>query len=241
MFTPSWTWRCRGKTRPFTLDDILVFCDSFKEPARLVWTRSKRGRHFNRCAISIHSFGLCIYEEIARGTYKSAWSHAIEDISYCVAEPYRRRLFAWIARSARSNDLECHVVLCKTSQRARALAELLAKTFFESYQARQRGIPSPIADRSSPCSVCETIARQPLNQRSVRTHCNHPSYDEDEIQLQHNNDDYERMSLNGPALCRMLLESYDEKSISSISHRSVDYDATLADEESLRPMEYYRR
>ena len=219
--------------------------DSFKGPARLVWTRSKKGRYYNRCAISIHSFGLCIYEEIASGTYKSAWSHAIEDISYCVAEPYRRHLFAWIARSPQSNDLECHVVLCKTSQRARALAELLAKTFYESYQARQRGIPNPVAGRSSPCSVCQTIARHPLSQQSLRSHCYHPSHhdddDDDEIELQQNNDDYERMSLNGPALCRMLLESYDEKSITNLSRRSVDYDATLADEESLRPTEFYRR
>lgn len=195
-----------------------------KEPVRIIWQRSKKGSLYNRCAISIHSFGLCIYEEIANGTYKSVWYDSIENISYCVAEPVYRRIFAWIARSQYSNELECHVVLCQTRKQACFLAELLAKTFYQSYHYRQKQIHNLTPNLSNHCSVCNTISRQ--QQQSNKQII----------------DDYEHISFHGPIIARAFVQGYEDNSIHSNSRRSIDYDTTLADEESImKPIEYYRR
>jgi hypothetical protein len=221
---------------------------TLKEPVRLVWIRSKKGSRYNRCAISIHPFGLSIYEEIANGTYKNVWSDPIADISYCVAEPLHRRIFAWIARSPHSNELECHVVLCKTSKRARILAELLAKSFHDSYryrqqQQQQRAIET--ASLSARCSVCDTIARQEQNNRIrpslVRSHSHDHNYHDDIVQhRQQFHNDYERVSFNASNIARAFVRSYEGNSMNSSSRRSIDNDTTLADEESIKPVEYYR-
>lgn len=213
----------------------------------MIWTRSKKGSRYNRCAISIHPFGLSIYEEISNGTYKNVWSDAIEDISYCAAEPVHRRIFAWIARSPHTNELECHVILCKTSKRARILAELLAKSFHDSYRFRQQ--QQRLSDTTSlqtRCSVCDTVARQQDNNRSrsslYRSHSYEHNYHDDlESSRKQIQNDYERMSFNAPTIARAFVRSYEGNSMNSSSRRSIDNDATLADEESIRPVEYYRR
>jgi hypothetical protein len=50
--------------------------------------------------------------------------------------------------------------------------------------------------------------------------------------------DYERMSCNTPRT-RALARSFERNSMNS-SRRSIDNDTTLADEESIKPVEYYR-
>lgn len=162
-----------------------------------------------------------VYEEIAPGTYKSVWSHAIEDISYCVAEPYHRRLFAWIARSTFSDDLECHLVVCKSSERSRRTADLFARIFFESFRIReeQRQIRISSPTPSMRCSVCQTIARYSSN--SLRRH----RYDDDED----DRDEYERMSIHLPMMPSVFNETYETKSI-----------RTLNEDPSNSPVEFYR-
>lgn len=211
---------------------------SLKEPVRILWKRSKKGSRYNRCALSIHPRGLSIYEEIANGTYKSVWYDAIENISYCVAEPVYRRIFAWIARSTYSNELECHVVLCDTRRQARLLADLLAKTFYQTYQHRQEQIQQTLTPKSSKrCSVCDTISRQhqPSNRRVSLL------INDDSMQDKQGIDDYEHISYHGPVIARAFVRGYEENSMHSSTHRSMDYDTTLADEDSIKPMEYYRR
>jgi hypothetical protein len=206
-----------------------------KEPVHIIWKHSKKGAIYNRCAISIHPFGLCIYEEIANGTYKSVWYDSIENISYCVAEPLHRRIFAWIARSQYSNELECHVVLCKTRQQSRLLAELLAKTFYQTYRYRQQQqqILEMPTNSSTHCSVCDTIKRQQTN-----------NHNHNHMEDKQRNDDYEHISFQAPMIARAYVRGYEDRSINSSSRRSrrsIDYDTTLADEESIKPFEYYRR
>jgi hypothetical protein len=218
---------------------------------RLVWIHSKKGTQFNRCAISIHPYGFCLYEEIAAGTYKSAWSHAIEDISYCVAEPYHRRIFAWIARIKNSNLLECHAVLCKTSKRARLIAELLANTFYESYRCRQQEILASMTHPMTRCSVCDTIVQQqqPSRRRfdllptASRLHRRNDDddIDDDDDDQQEGVNDYERISFHVPIMTRSPARNYEDNSINSRSRQSTDYETTIADEESMKPVEYYRR
>lgn len=213
--------------------------------------RSKKGTRYNRCAVSIHAFGLSIYEEIANGTYKNIWSDAIDDISYCVAEPLYRRIFAWIARSPRTNELECHVLLCKTSKRARHLAELLAKAFQDSYRYRQQ--QQRLMETSSlsmRCSMCETMARANstdnvrLRSPLLRSH-SHDVHLQDGFDITRSmisaspppttHSDYDRN------VARAFVRSYaSANSINSSSRRSIDNDTTLADEESIKPVEYYR-
>jgi len=184
---------------------------------------------------------LSIYEEIYNGTYKNVWSDAIADISYCVAEPLHPRLFAWIARAKVSNELECHVILCKTSKRARLLADLLAKAFQDSFQHRQqqqqqqqRAIDS--SSISGRCSVCDTIARNQQKDHRVRTFaCRNHSHDHHHHHHRQGlHDDYERMSIQTPRT------NFERNSIYNNSRRSIDNDTTLADEESIKPVEYYR-
>lgn len=204
---------------------------------RILWKRSKKGSRYNRCALSIHPRGLSIYEEIANGTYKSVWYDSIENISYCVAEPVHRRVFAWIARSLYSNELECHVVLCDTRRQARFLADLLAKTFYQSYHHRQEQMQQTLSPKSSKrCSVCDTISRQRQSNRRLVSASNDNS-----IQDKQGMDDYEHISYPGSTIARAFVRGYEENSMQSSTHRSVEYDTTLADEESVRPIEYYRR
>jgi hypothetical protein len=41
-------------------------------------------------------------------------------------------------------------------------------------------------------------------------------------------------------VARAFVRGYEGNSMNS-SHRSIDYDTTLADEDSIKPFEYYRR
>lgn len=216
----------------------------------MLWKRSKKGALHNRCAISIHPFGLCVYEEIASGTYKSVWFDAIENISYCVAEPLHRHVFVWIARAQQSNDLECHVALCKTSKRARVLAELLAKAFHDSYLYRQQQYQQRRVELSPSlsgrCSVCDSISRQQshANRSSFRHRPHqHYAYDEDDGELEDRRraDDYENISFQVPMVARAFVQNYEGNSMNNSSHRSLEYDVTLTDDERLDPVEYYRR
>ncbi|CAF3625623.1 unnamed protein product [Rotaria socialis] len=212
------------------------------EPAKTLWKRTNKGSQYNRCAISIDRFGLCIYEEIANGTYKIAWTDAIENISYCVAEPLHRRLFAWISRSPISTQLECHVVLCRTSKQSRLLTELLARVFYESYRSVQKRPVDLTPNLSTRCSVCDTIVRQQQlnnNSFSYRNHPDQRSFNnfEDRQQI----DNYEQNELNGPMVARAVVRNYEDASIHSSSRQSFDYDSILSDKRSIKPSEYYRR
>lgn len=194
---------------------------------------------------------MSIYEEIANGTYKNVWSDAIEDISYCVAEPLYQRIFAWIARSPRTNELECHVLLCKTSKRARHLAELLAKAFHESYRYQQQQRAMETTSLSARCSVCDTIARQQPPETGNRArpalfrshshdHHFHDGAEPHRSSSQVLINDYERVPFNAPIIARAFTRGYEGNSITSSTRRSIDNDTTLADEESIKPVEYYR-
>jgi len=51
--------------------------------------------------------------------------------------------------------------------------------------------------------------------------------------------DYEHMSFNAP-IARAFVRGYEGNSMNSSSRRSIDNDTTLADDESNKPVEYYR-
>ena len=85
------------------------------------------------------------------------------------------------------------------------------------------------------CSVCDTINRQQQsNNHFHHHHCN------DDIDEKQRNDDYEHIAFQPPTVARAFVRSYERNSINSGSRRSIDYDTTLADEESIKPVEYYR-
>ena len=159
-----------------------------------------------------------------------------------------RRIFAWIARSPRTNELECHVLLCKTSKRARFLAELLARAFHDSYVYRQRTIESKsLATR---CSLCDTINRQnptenhrhrpPLFRSRSHDQGFHETLPSTRSAGQLNSTNYERTGFHGANIARAFSRSHEGNSMNSSTRRSIDNDTTLADEESIKPIEYYR-
>jgi hypothetical protein len=127
------------------------------------------------------------------------------------------------------------------------LAELLAKAFNDSYRYRQQQQQRAVetASLSARCSVCDTIARQEQTNRIrpslFRSHSHDHSYNNEIEQNRHQlNNDYERVSFNAPRVARAFTRSHEGNSINSSSRRSIDNDATLADEESIKPVEYYR-
>lgn len=104
---------------------------------------------------------------------------------------------------------------------------------------------------STRCSVCDTMARQQQQQAShhrtrpalSRSH-SHDYNQRDDFeynrhhpqQAMHN--EYERVASNA-RMARPFSRSLERNSMNS-SRRSFDNDTTLADEESIKPMEYYR-
>jgi hypothetical protein len=214
----------------------------YEEPVRQIWSRSRKGRHFNRCALTIHSSGLCIYEEIAHGTYKHAWSASIADISYCTAEPYRRRLFSWIARTKQTNELECHVVLCKTSEHARCLAQSLAQIFYQSYQIKQQDTSTISMDCLLHCSVCHTIVQQLNKSRSEAMSIDVDYLGKELSDSKTNTDHYEQIEMHTPSvIARHSHEQDHSRATLNVDHRSIDYDETLTDDDSIQMLEYYHR
>lgn len=139
------------------------------------------------------------------------------------------------------------------------MAELLAKSFHESFRYRQRRqqqqevpqrtIESP--SMSTRCSVCDTMARQqqqPTNTRLrsalSRSHSHDYNHRDDFEYNRHPSqqpmyNEYERAALPNTRITRPFGRSLERNSMNS-SRRSFDNDTTLADEESIKPMEYYR-
>jgi hypothetical protein len=104
----------------------------------------------------------------------------------------------------------------------------LAKTFYESYHNRQKRVIELTPNFSKRCSVCDVLNRQQPN--NYLHHDCHDNIEEKQV-----NDDYEHISFQPSTIARAFVRNYD-----SSSHPSSDYDATLADEDSIKSNEYYR-
>ena len=65
--------------------------------------------------------------------------------------------------------------------------------------------------------------------------------DDDDDDQQEGVNDYERISFHVPIMTRSPARAFEDNSINSRSRQSTDYETTIADEESMKPVEYYRR
>jgi hypothetical protein len=79
------------------------------------------------------------------------------------------------------------------------------------------------------CAVCDTINRQQQSNNRLSLFENNDQTKDI--------DDYEHISFPGQMIARAFVRGYEENSMNSSSHRSI----TIADEDSIRPMEYYRQ
>lgn len=145
---PQFYVRYVGKTEVFTAAGT----GCTHRPVQKVWDASVDEKHMDKMALIVNAAGITLTPLDAK--HKTQTLFDIKDISYCCAEtPPHDGVFAWICKNAKARRLECHVVLCTSSEKAQALALVLSRAFQIAYKdwkthkektmrMKQNGLPS---------------------------------------------------------------------------------------------------
>ncbi|XP_069478832.1 low density lipoprotein receptor adapter protein 1 isoform X2 [Ambystoma mexicanum] len=106
---------------------------------RIVATAKATGKKLQKVILKVSPRGIILYDS---GTNKLIENVTIYRISYCTADKYHDKVFAYIAQSQMNENLECHAFLCTKRKVAQAVTLTVAQAFkvaFEFWQVAREG------------------------------------------------------------------------------------------------------
>ncbi|XP_030625938.1 protein FAM43B [Chanos chanos] len=95
-----------------------------QEAVAKIWTRSNFGEQSAKMKLTVGSHGIRLGAD-KNAKKKPTHLYSLNRITYCTADPYRPKIFAWIYRHQVKNKavvLRCHAVLVAKAEKARAIA-----------------------------------------------------------------------------------------------------------------------
>uniref|UniRef100_A0A9J7Z811 Family with sequence similarity 43 member B n=2 Tax=Cyprinus carpio TaxID=7962 RepID=A0A9J7Z811_CYPCA len=98
--------------------------DCTQEAVAKIWTRSNYGEQSAKMKLTVGPHGIRMGVDKG-GKKKPTHLYSLNRITYCTADPFRPKIFAWIYRHQVKNKavvLRCHAVLLAKAEKARALA-----------------------------------------------------------------------------------------------------------------------
>ncbi|CAM2104784.1 low density lipoprotein receptor adapter protein 1 isoform X1 [Caretta caretta] len=102
---------------------------------RIVAMAKARGKKLQKVTLKVSPRGIILNDS---GTNELIENISIYRISYCTADKSHDKVFAYIAQSQHSENLECHAFLCPKRKLAQAVTLTVAQAFkvaFEFWQA----------------------------------------------------------------------------------------------------------
>ncbi|XP_078538838.1 low density lipoprotein receptor adapter protein 1 [Lissotriton helveticus] len=106
---------------------------------RIVATAKASGKKLQKVLLKVSPRGIILYDS---GTNELIENVTIYRISYCTADKYNDKVFAYIAQSQQNENLECHAFLCTKRKVAQAVTLTVAQAFkvaFEFWQVSREG------------------------------------------------------------------------------------------------------
>ncbi|KAJ1176534.1 hypothetical protein NDU88_001812 [Pleurodeles waltl] len=106
---------------------------------RIVATAKASGKKLQKVHLKVSPRGIILYDS---GTNEQMENVTIYRISYCTADKYHDKVFAYIAQSQLNENLECHAFLCTKRKVAQAVTITVAQAFkvaFEFWQVSREG------------------------------------------------------------------------------------------------------
>lgn len=106
---------------------------------RIVATAKASGKKLQKVLLKVSPRGIILYDS---GTNELIENVTIYRISYCTADKYHDKVFAYIAQSQLNENLECHAFLCTKRKVAQAVTLTVAQAFkvaFEFWQVSREG------------------------------------------------------------------------------------------------------
>lgn len=111
-----------------------------QEAVAKIWQHSNYGEQSLKLKLSVGPHGIRMGAD-ASGRKKPSHLFSLSRITYCSAEAYRPKIFAWIYRHQVKNKavvLRCHAVLLAKAEKARALALSLFQNASSSFSEFKR-------------------------------------------------------------------------------------------------------
>ncbi|XP_061452569.1 low density lipoprotein receptor adapter protein 1 isoform X2 [Rhineura floridana] len=102
---------------------------------RIVATAKASGRKLRKVTLKVSPRGIILSDSLTNEPIENI---SIYRISYCTADKVHDKVFAYIAQSQYSENLECHAFLCTKRKMAQAVTLTVAQAFklaFEFWQA----------------------------------------------------------------------------------------------------------
>ncbi|XP_051515624.1 protein FAM43B-like [Myxocyprinus asiaticus] len=114
--------------------------DCTQEAVAKIWTRSNFGEQCAKMKLTVSPHGIRMGADKG-GKKKPVHLYSLNRITYCTADPFRPKIFAWIYRHQVKNKaivLRCHAVLLAKAEKARALALSLYQTSMSAFTEFKR-------------------------------------------------------------------------------------------------------
>ncbi|XP_023578272.1 low density lipoprotein receptor adapter protein 1 isoform X2 [Octodon degus] len=102
---------------------------------RIVATAKASGKKLQKVTLKVSPRGIILTDHLTNQLIENV---SIYRISYCTADKMHDKVFAYIAQSQHSENLECHAFLCTKRKMAQAVTLTVAQAFkvaFEFWQA----------------------------------------------------------------------------------------------------------
>ncbi|KAJ8387525.1 hypothetical protein AAFF_G00156260 [Aldrovandia affinis] len=101
---------------------------------RIVATAKASGKKLQKVTLKVSPRGIILYDSLSNQVMENI---SIYRISYCTADKFHDKVFAYIAQSQQNETLECHAYLCTKRKVAQAVTLTVAQAFrvaFEFWQ-----------------------------------------------------------------------------------------------------------
>nr|XP_025134498.1 low density lipoprotein receptor adapter protein 1 isoform X3 [Bubalus bubalis] len=130
---------------------------------RIVATAKASGKKLQKVTLKVSPRGIILTDNITNQLIENV---SIYRISYCTADKVHDKVFAYIAQSQHSENLECHAFLCTKRKMAQAVTLTVAQAFkvaFELWQvSKEVVVTGNLLD-------FEEMAKAPLSTVSANT------------------------------------------------------------------------
>ncbi|XP_006641970.2 protein FAM43B [Lepisosteus oculatus] len=111
-----------------------------EEAVGKIWTKSDYGGQSTKMKLTIGPHGIRM-SHTDKGSKKPGHFYFLHRITYCAADPWRPKIFAWVYRHQIKNKavvLRCHAVLVSKPEKARVMALHLYQTSTSAFNEFKR-------------------------------------------------------------------------------------------------------
>ncbi|KAL3846858.1 hypothetical protein ACJMK2_017812 [Sinanodonta woodiana] len=102
-------------------------------PVQKLWDNAAEERYLKRVSLLLNKSGILIKDLEKKNDIGKLF--IIENISFCNVDcAVNEKIFSWVYQTEETKRLECHAVLCSSTEKAKAMALVMARAFQIGYK-----------------------------------------------------------------------------------------------------------